>query len=138
MMPDKKPSQEALQNLKSRLRLDKKPQAWTPEPWVFDPYNEGLSFDRGWGLYSEPDPQSILARPSVAHVPFKAGEATGKRIVACVNSLAGVPDPVEFVAAMKELWEAAEGLDEGFYTGISLPGTRFRNALARVRKASGL
>ena len=115
---------------------DKKPQTWTQEPWVFDPYNEGLSFDRGWGLYSEPDPQSILARPSVAHVPFKAGEATCKRIVATVNALAGVPDPAEFMAAVRELENQSDGIVAAL-TGCSMGrlAEPLRVALANVRKA---
>ena len=43
-------------------------------PWIFDKENHGMSFDAGYGLYSEPDRESILARKTVAHVGTKQPE----------------------------------------------------------------
>ena len=66
--------------LKELSRLEEICEKAIPGPWVFDKENSGLSFDLGWGLYSEPDPDSISVRPTVAHISYETGAYTANFI----------------------------------------------------------
>ena len=68
-------------------------------PWVFDPKNTGLSFDQVWGIYSEPDKDSILVRLTLEHCSIKLREDTVKFIA---QSRQIIPELIAEVKKLKE------------------------------------
>jgi hypothetical protein len=102
-------------------------QKWTPEPWQFNPSDEG---DASVGMGGYP-PSLYVAAPEDAVTPgdvivlctltwpfylvpcteidlaafvyYGNADANGARIVACVNALAGIEDPAAFVAAYEAM-----------------------------------
>lgn len=59
--------------------------------------------------------------------------ANARRIVDCVNALAGIPDPAAFVEAARGMAEAADGA----ITGNLIALEKLRSALTAFRQASG-
>jgi len=105
----------------------------TPEPWYWDDfdaamlgeeYEEGCGFPKYADCYlsgsdgraiipiriDHGDPIWDISRDSIFPTKFDRG-----RIVACVNALAGIPDPAAFVKAARELADAEEQQD-GLYS----------------------
>jgi len=108
-----------------------------PEPWQWDdfdaalfvkePYEDGefpkyadcyLSGSDGRAIIpiriDHGDPIWDISRDSI--FPTKADR---DRIVACINALAGIPDPAAFVKAARELAKAAETCDDGACLGTN-------------------
>lgn len=81
------------------------------EPWYVDSV----------GLVRSNIGQLISALPSAAY------QARG---LACVNALAGIPDPEKFVKAVKGLIAESKHLDDP-----TVPWARLRNALASLEQA---
>lgn len=102
----------------------------TPEPWVYDEDRAAVRFD-GRGNPVEGDRIGcIICEPQK--------RSDGRRIVACVNALAGVADPAAFVKAARELAAAVDDDDvvvidhEGDEISISNLTAAFAAADARV------
>jgi hypothetical protein len=87
-------------------------QAWTKEPWEI-----GIDIDTnlrlrhnclvqgtGWPFHL---PVASTYYPYIADVD--QCEANALRIVDCVNALAGIPNPADFVRAARELADIADG-----------------------------
>ena len=77
------------------------------EPWDFAEWNHGVNRNPGYGLLSESRHLNITVHTKEPD-GFKDKDCTEKakkdaaRIIACVNALAGVADPAEFVRQAKE------------------------------------
>jgi hypothetical protein len=75
----------------------------TPEPWgVCGPAQDG-SF-----ILTPPDFAERADEEWTTLCAFVDDEADAYRIVACVNALAGIPDPAAFVKAARELLAQSE------------------------------
>lgn len=79
----------------------------TPGPWVFDRENFGKVFDTNYGVYSEPDPQSLLARPTVANIPCKTGEHDAAFLSAARTD---VPRLLAHVEELEKTFDEFKGL----------------------------
>jgi hypothetical protein len=73
----------------------------TPGPWQTDNMGLGLGHIRS----SDPNDQRMIA-----YAQASPTDANAARIVACVNALEGIEDPAAFVAAVRELVEAARSI----------------------------
>lgn len=86
----------------------------TKEPWAIHTEQE-FSISRATSVYicraEEPWPSGQLARVNVQD-GFEEREANARRIVDCVNALAGIPDPAAFVQAARGMREALESIAE--------------------------
>ena len=69
----------------------------TKEPWAFVPW------------HIEEGPSAVRA-PEGWLICTTSSDANARRIVACVNALAGIPDPAAFVQAARGMREALESL----------------------------
>jgi hypothetical protein len=106
----------------------------TPEPWRID----GPLTDAGHVLIVDPHGDA-LARLDAETVHLETVNAA--RIVACVNAFAGIDDPAAFVAAHRELVEAARGIIQAINRAVEpldfevqIADRRLRAALAKVGK----
>jgi hypothetical protein len=131
----------------------------TPEPWKVLPH-ESVVFIMAGGYANGTTPASA-ATPCVAccdrycHGPADEVQANGDRIVACVNALAGIPNPAAEMArlraveeswkelrracsiasiAMKEAWSDSEGGQPVFQPDDIEP---IDTALASAAKVGG-
>lgn len=81
----------------------------TPEPWVAEQANGSLET----AMFISAGEKTICAL--YGDWPDQVGDleqkANASRIVSCVNALAGIPDPEEFVKAAKELLERSRYLE---------------------------
>ena len=113
---------------------DKKPQAWTPEPWCaiegeikYGPSSGDVT--HGWRI----SPKNHECDIPVLGIIYEV-QANAKRVIACVNSLARVPDPAEFM-------EECRNLEDAVAVFLSTPCEVSRLtliwALAHFRKAGG-
>ena len=71
----------------------------TPEPWTF------FEDDDGGGNLVRVDEvgMKVIARIESLNVGIYLAGENGKRITSCVNALAGIESPAEFVAAAKDI-----------------------------------
>lgn len=106
-------------------------QKHTPEPWCLGPSASSTE------IYSN------ITKTHVATLQTRGGNtlnqvhANGPRIVSCVNALAGILDPEEFVKASKglvlsiksvlQIWGSDEGLEKSI----------LKKAIARAEAAFG-
>lgn len=101
-----------------------KPQAWTAEPWSWEPYDgEGPSVKAG----------PYFVAVATGHAPVgtqeeacgdtgDASQANAARIVSCVNAMAGIPDPAAYRAAVKRLLAA---IDDAGWLGHAIREAEF-------------
>lgn len=90
----------------------------TPEPWKKWVYKDGVCFVMAGGYARGTAPASPVT-PCIACLDgavlgfgYEQNEANGDRIVACVNALAGIPDPAAYIKAMREVCEAQIAADD--------------------------
>ena len=119
---------------------------WTPEPWRLE-QNDRFDARGGYRLVSEKayqdrKDQKSSARPDYVGIVLKLEDAAG--IVSCVNALAGIPDPKEFVEAARDLLHAGlriqcqcslAEMESGHLIGCEIPGLSL--STARAEKAFG-
>ena len=86
--------------------IRKRAEAATEGPWVFDADNNGREFEAGYGLYSEPDPKSILARKTVSHVRF--GQEADAEFIA--HARQDIPLLLARISLLEAVAKAARGL----------------------------
>jgi len=76
----------------------------TPEPWKFE--------IRSAKVEIQPDIAVVYVQPSRYDSSLsKARVANAARIVACVNAMAGIPDPAALVKSHGELVEALQNFE---------------------------
>ncbi len=94
-------------------------QDWSPEPWSYD---------------GDPDGPLIV---DANHRPATDNDADIYRAVACVNAMAGIPDPAALVESHAELltW-AKEYHGAAILMGMGY-GDRFDKMIARAEAARG-
>ena len=73
------------------------------EPWVKEMYNTELGDTGDYEGHLEILDRNNGKRIAECCNPDDENEADFDRIIACVNSMAGVPDPAAFVAQVKEM-----------------------------------
>ena len=114
--------------MEKEQHLSSTKQDWTPEPWQTG-REDGQSYHGHSGepfssIYRQDDDERMPLTPDgfggltrvplrIAYiegkdVPRKEEKANARRIVACVNALATIPDPAAYIKAAKDLHEAAE------------------------------
>ena len=99
------------------------------EPWKIDTIRG--SNDDGWEVYLIPEtgPESDWHR--------KIAKANAARIVACVNALAGIENPAEYIAAFRAatLKEAADRAEAWYRSGQIIPAHTNSLAIRELRAA---
>lgn len=75
----------------------------TPEPWILETarvYNPGneISEELSLAIVNLKDPRNTFSRKHAT-----TDKANAKRIVDCVNAMAGIKDPIEFVEIVRKL-----------------------------------
>ena len=104
----------------------------TPEPWKVGPTNPGRIYRDSGSLSKIGNP---IARANVAIWPEGQEDANAARIVACVNACAGMADPEEEIAALREVAEAARAFffDASYINGKDLTPVQRVNQLSLTR-----
>jgi hypothetical protein len=79
----------------------------SPEPWSVEEREAGNAAPRFWINHASAMAGEYVVAELNGECCLNA-QADAERIVACVNALAGIEDPEEFVREAKELREAWE------------------------------
>ena len=95
-------------------------QKWASEPWSLSVYDDGDAYAThcATGRYINFKNEEILSR-----------------VLDCINALAGIPDPQEFVEAAKELYKRSKSLCDIWDCYCPDDSDTNKCRLCRVRKS---
>lgn len=106
----------------------------TPEPWRAEMNSVYWEFQDTYGDLIGDTCASSASEPHHG-CSLALGEANANRLVACVNALAGVPDPAAFVAAARELADASTNYEQASFGTVGPDTDRLMKAVAAFHAA---